>query len=77
LHLQGNQGFPQGRTGNGESLSQFSFGGKATAGRKLSGCNQRPDLIGDLQVKAARLDGLDRHKEYYGLMPSRKQGLTT
>ncbi len=77
LHLQGNQRFPQGRTGNAESLGQFSFGGKTTAGRKLSGCNQRPDLIGDLQVKAARLDGLYWHNEYHRLGSSRKQGLTT
>jgi hypothetical protein len=62
LHFQGNQRFPQGRTGDTESFRKFTFGGKTTAGRELSACNQRLNLIGDLHVKAAWLDDLYRHK---------------
>jgi hypothetical protein len=63
LHLQGYQSFPQGRTGDPKPLSQFSFSRKTTAGRELPSGNQRADLIGDLQVKATRLNGLNRHRE--------------
>jgi hypothetical protein len=34
-------------------------------GRKLPACDQRPDPIGTLQVKAARLDDLGRHQKHW------------
>jgi hypothetical protein len=70
LHLQGNQSFPQGWPGDPKPLGQFSFRGKTTAGRKLPGGNQRPDLIRDLQIKATGLDGLNRHPEKMARSPS-------
>ena len=37
----------------------------AGPGRKLPGCDQRPDPIGNLQMRAARLDDLDRHQKQW------------
>jgi hypothetical protein len=34
-------------------------------GRKLPACDQQPDPIGNLQVKAAWLDDLDRHQKHW------------
>ena len=40
-------------------------------GRKLPASDQRPDPIGNLQLRAARLDDLDRHEKEGTLLYTR------
>src|SRR5207248_3038694 len=47
-----------------ERYGQLSFRRQARSSRKLAARDQLRDLIGDLPIKALRLDGLQRHSEY-------------
>ena len=63
-HLERDDGFANRCTRHAKRHGQFAFGRQARSSRKFAVRDQLRNLIGDLTIKALRLDGLQRHSGF-------------
>ncbi len=72
--FQRNQRFAHRRPRHAQLLREVALGRQARARGKLSGADQRSNLVGDLAIEPAGLDALERHGAEVGEVVNRRAG---